>query len=71
MKGVGAEFEEAAELARGGGGPEGEFLHERGLFVGYELFEGGVEGGETGVVLDGVQGGVVAVVAFVFPYVDF
>ncbi len=37
----------------------------------YEFFEGGVEGGERGVVLDGVEGGVVAVVALVFPYVHF
>ena len=29
-----------------------------------------VEGCEFGVVLDGVEGGVVAVVALVFPYVD-
>lgn len=28
MKGVGAEFEEATELAGWRGGPEGEFLHE-------------------------------------------
>jgi len=39
--------------------------------VGYEFFEGGIEGGEGGVVLDGVEGGVVAVVALVFPYVHF
>ena len=70
MEGVGAEFEEAAEVARGGGGPEGEFLHEGGFFVGDEGFEFAVEGGEVGVVLDGVEGGVVAVVSLVFPYVD-
>lgn len=71
MEGVGAEFEEPAEGAWGRGGPEGEFLHEGGLFVGYEGFEGGVEGGEVRVVLDGVEGGMVAVVAFVFPYMHF
>ena len=71
VEGVGAEFEEAAELARRGGGPEGEFLHEGGLFVGYELLELGIEGGEVGVVSNGVEGGVVAVVALVFPYMDF
>jgi len=27
VEGVGAEFEDAAELAGGGGGPEGKFLH--------------------------------------------
>jgi len=39
--------------------------------VGYEGFQLGVEGGEVGVMLDGVEGGVVAVVALVFPYVDY
>lgn len=67
MEGVGAEFEDAAELARAGGGPEGEFLHERGAFGGYEGFEFLVEGGEVGVVGDAVERVVVAVVALVFP----
>ena len=31
---VGAEFEETTELSRGSGGPEREFLHERGAFAG-------------------------------------
>lgn len=38
--------------------------------MGYEGFEFAVEGGEVGVGGDGVEGGVVAVVALVFPDVD-
>ena len=70
MQGVGAEFEEAPELARGGSGPEGEFLHEGAGFGGDELFELVVEGEEVRVGGDAVEGGVVALVALVFPYVD-
>ena len=70
VEGVGAEFEEAAELAGWGGGPEGEFLHEGGVFGGDELFELVVEGDEVWVGGDAVEGGVVALVALVFPYVD-
>lgn len=70
MQGVGAEFEDAAELAGGGGGPEGEFLHERGAFGFDEGFEFLVEGGEVGVVGDAVEGVVVPVIALVFPDVN-
>ena len=38
--------------------------------MGYEGFQLVVEGREVGVRGDGVEGGVVAVVALVFPYVD-
>ena len=69
MEGVGAEFEKATELAGRGGGPEREFLHEGGLLVSYELLELVVEGGKVGVGGDAMEGGVVAVVALVFPYV--
>ena len=41
------------------------------MLGGYEFFEGVVEGGEVGVVLDGVEGGVVAVIALVLPYVYY
>ena len=65
-----AEFEEAAELPRGCGGPEGEFLHEGGGAGGYEGFELLFEGGVVWVGGDGMKGGVVAMVALVFPDVD-
>ena len=39
--------------------------------MGDEGFEAAVEGGEVGVGGDAVEGGVVAVVALVFPYVDY
>jgi hypothetical protein len=71
MEGVGAELEETTETARWGGGPEGEFLHERCLFGVDEGFEMFVEGGEFGVIGDAVEGGMVAVVALVFPDVDY
>ena len=71
MESVGAKFEQTTELARGRGGPEGEFLHEGDVFVGYEGFELFVEGGEAWVVLDGVEGAVVAGVALVFPDVHY
>jgi hypothetical protein len=58
-------------LAGGGGGPEGEFLHEGGAFAVNEGFEFLVEGGEIGVVVDGVEGIVVAVITLVFPDVDY
>lgn len=53
------------------GGPEGKFLHEGGFFGCDERFESLVEGGEVRMVGDGVEGGVVAAVALVFPDVDF
>lgn len=39
--------------------------------MGYQGFEFAVEGREIGVVLDGVERRVVAVIALVFPYMDF
>ena len=70
VQGVGAEFEEAAEFAGRCGGPEGELLHQGGFFVGYKAFEVDVEVGEFGVRGDAVEGGMVAVVALVFPDMD-
>lgn len=67
VQSVGAEFEEAAQRARGRGRPEGEFLHERGAFAVDQGLELLVEGGEVGVVLDVVQRAVVARVALVLP----
>ena len=55
VEGVGAELEEATELAWRGGGPEGEFLHEGGLFAGYKGFESVVEVGEVRVRGDRVE----------------
>ena len=71
MQCVGSEFKEAAEFPRRCGGPEGEFLHQRGVFGGDEGFELGVEGGKVGMGGDRVEGGVVTLVALVFPDVDY
>jgi hypothetical protein len=71
MQSIGAELEEAAELARWCGRPEGEFLHEGDTLGSYEFLEGFVEGGEVGVLGDGVERGVVAVIALVFPDVNW
>lgn len=71
VKSVGPQFEKAPESAWRCGGPEGEFLHEGCLFGGYEGFKRFVEGGEVRMAGDGVEGGMVAVVALVFPDVDF
>ena len=38
--------------------------------MGYQGFEFFVKGREVGVVLDGVERGVVALVALIFPYMD-
>ena len=70
MQGVGAEFKKSTELPGRGSGPEGELLHERGLFVCDELFEMGVKGREVGMGGDRMERGMVAVVALVFPDVD-
>jgi len=45
-------------------------LHEGGAFAVDEGFEFLVEGGEVGVVVDGVKGVVVAMIALVFPDMD-
>lgn len=71
VQGVGAKFEKTAEGARWCGGPEGELLHQRCLFRSDELFETLVEGGEVGMGGNRVKGGVVALVALVFPDVDY
>ena len=71
VEGVGTEFEEAAELAGWGGGPKGEFLHEGGVFGGYEAFKLVVEGRKFRVGGDAVEGGVISLVALVFPYVHY
>ena len=70
MQGVRAEFEEPAELPRRGRWPEGKFLHERRLFVCYEFFEMGVKGGKVGMGGNGMEGGMIAVVALILPDVD-
>ena len=71
MQRVGAQLEEAAELARRRRRPEGEFLHQRGVLGVDKGLEGFVERGEFGMRGDVVEGGVVAVVALVFPDVDW
>jgi hypothetical protein len=67
---VGAQLEEPAELARGGRGPEREFLHKRRIFRDDELLEFLVECREVGVPGDVVERGMVAVVPLIFPDVD-
>ena len=70
VEGVGAKFEEAAELAGCGGGPEGEFLHQGGVLGRDESLEVFVECRELWVGGDRVKGCVIALVALVFPDVD-
>ena len=70
MQGVGAQLEDAAELAGRSRGPEAEFLHEGDLLGGDELSELLVELGEFGVLGDGVEGRVVTIVFLVLPDVD-
>lgn len=67
VEGVGPQLEDAAELARRGGGPEAELLHQAVALGADELLELAVELGELRVVLDGVEGLVVAGVALVLP----
>ena len=67
VQSVGTKFEDAAELAGSGGGPERELLHEGGAFGGYELFKFVVKFGKVGVRGDGVERVVVAVIALIFP----
>ena len=71
MKCVGTQFKDAAQLTRWGGGPEGEFLHQRGALGVDEGFDFLVEGREFGVMVNSVQGVVVTVVALVFPDMDY
>jgi hypothetical protein len=68
---VGAQLEYTAQLARGGCGPEGKFLHQRHTFAGYEGFELGIKRREVGMVGDGMEGVMVAMIALVFPNMDF
>lgn len=70
VQSVAPELEDAAELAGRGGGPEAEFLHQARALGVDEGLELAVELGELGVVLDAVDGGVVAGVALVLPDVD-
>lgn len=67
---VRAQLKEAAEVARGRGGPEAELLHQRAVLVADERAQLLVELGVLGVVRDGVERGVVALVALVLPDVD-
>lgn len=67
---VRAEFEEAAQLARRSGRPEGKLLHERAALGVDERLQFGIKIGELGVVLDGVERGVVALISLVLPNVN-
>ena len=68
---VRAQLKEATEAARRGGWPEAELLHQGAMFVADQGAQLLVEVGVLGVIGDGVQGGVVALVALVFPDVDW
>lgn len=70
VESVGAQLKEATELSRGGGGPEREFLHKRGLLLCDQGFEFFVKGRKVRVRGDAVERGVVAIVALIFPNVD-
>jgi len=71
VQGVRAEFEDAAEGAGRGGGPEGEFLHKGCSLCCYERFELVVKIGKFWVRGDRVKGGLIAMVALIFPDVDY
>ena len=49
MEGVRAELKETTKFPRRCSRPEGEFLHEGRLLVGYQLFEVGIERVELGM----------------------
>ena len=70
MQSVGAKLEEATKFSRRCGWPEGEFLHEGRLFVGYQLFEVGIECRKFRVGSDGVERCMVAVISLILPNVD-
>ena len=68
---IGAQLKEATQPAWRGCRPEREFLHERRFFARDEGFERPVKGGKVGMRGNGVEGGVVALVALVLPDVDW
>ena len=45
-------------------------MHEGSLLISDEFFEFGVKGREVGVMLYGVERGVVAMIPLIFPYMD-
>jgi hypothetical protein len=68
---VRAQLEEAAQLARRRRRPEAELLHERRALAADQAAQLLVEVGELRVARDGVERGVEALVALVFPDVDY
>lgn len=71
VQSVGSQLEDAAKLPRRAGWPEAELLHQRSLLALDQLLQLLVELGELWVVLNAVQGRVVASVALVLPDVDY
>lgn len=69
MQRVGSKLEDAAERARWRGGPEAELLHQRSLLGCNERLKLGVKGVKVGVILDGVERGVISRVALILPNV--
>ena len=67
---VRAELEQTAELAGRRGGPEAELLHQRAVLPADQAPKLAIKLGELGVLCDGVERGVVALVALVFPDMD-
>lgn len=67
---VRSELKETTELAWRGRRPEGKLLHERRVFRLDQAPKLAVEGGIFWMFRDGVHGGMVALVALVFPDVD-
>lgn len=64
---VGAQLKDAAELSGRGRWPERELLHERGLFAANQAAELLFKGWIFRVAGDGVQGGMIALIALIFP----
>ena len=46
-------------------------MHEGDVFAVYQFLELVIKGGKVRVMLNGMAGGMVAVVALIFPYVDW
>ena len=67
MKRVGSKLKKSSKLAWRGCGPKRKLLHERCALGVDQVLELGVEFRKFGMVLDGIQRSVVALVSLVFP----
>lgn len=70
VKSVGSKLEDTAEATRRGRWPERKLLHEGRLLAMDQGFELPVKLGEFWELRDGMERGVVACVALIFPYVN-